>query len=64
MSWITDDWRLKVLALALAVMMLGAVAFSQNPPTTRTLTVPLIYRLPPNPPIIVTNGPSTVNVTF
>ena len=64
MSWITDDWRLKLLALALAVMMLGAVAFSQNPPTTRTLTVPLIYRLPPNPTIIVTNGPSTVNVTF
>jgi len=64
MSWITDDWRLKLLAVALAVMMLGAVAFSQNPPTTRTLTVPLIYRLPPNPTIIVTNGPSTVNVTF
>jgi len=64
MSWITDDWHLKLLALALAVMMLRAVAFSQNPPTTRTLTVPLIYRLPPNPTIIVTNGPSTVNVTF
>jgi hypothetical protein len=64
MSWITDDWRLKVLALGLAVLMLGAVAFSQNPPTTRTLTVALTYRLPSNPTIIITNGPSTINVTF
>jgi len=44
--------------------MLGAVAFSQNPPTTRTLTVPLTYRLPPSPTIIITSGPSTINVTF
>ncbi len=64
MSWIIDDWRLKLLALGLAVLMLGAVAFSQNPPTTRTLTVPLFYRLPPNPTIIVISGPSTINVTF
>ena len=64
MSWITDDWRLKLLALGLAVLMLGAVAFSQNPPTTRTLTVPLVYRLAPNPTIIVTTGPSSINVTF
>jgi YbbR domain-containing protein len=64
MSWITDDWRLKVLALGLAVLMLGAVAFSQNPPTTRTLTVLLAYRLPPNPTIIITTGPSSINVTF
>ncbi len=64
MSWITDDWRLKLLALGLAVLMLGAVAFSQNPPTTRTLTVPLIYRLAPNPTIIVISGPSSINVTF
>ncbi len=64
MSWITDDWRLKLLAFGLAILMLGAVAFSQNPPTTRTLTVPLIYRLAPNPTIIVISGPSTVNVTF
>jgi len=64
MSWITDDWRLKLLALGLAVLMLGAVAFSQNPPTTRTLTVALVYRLAPNPTIIVTSGPSSINVTF
>jgi hypothetical protein len=64
MSWITDDWRLKLLALGLAVLMLGAVAFSQNPPTTRTLTVPLVYRLAPNPTIVVISGPSSISVTF
>ena len=64
MSWITEDWRLKLLALGLAVLMLGAVAYSQNPPTIRTLSVPLIYRLPPNPSIIITNGPSKVDVTI
>lgn len=64
MSWIADDWRLKLLALGLAVLMLGAVAFSQNPPTTRTLTVPLNYRLPPSPTIIVTDGPSRIPVTI
>jgi len=64
MSWITDDWRLKLLALGLAVLMLGAVAFSQNPPTLRTLTVPLVYRLAPNPTIVVISGPTSINVTF
>lgn len=63
MSWITEDWRLKLLALGLAVVMLGAVAFSQNPPTIKALSVPLNYRLPPNPEIIITDGPPTVTVT-
>src|ERR1051326_912724 len=44
--------------------MLGAVAFSQNPPTIKTLSVPLNYRLPPNPGIIITNGPSKIPVTI
>ena len=35
MNLITDDWRLKLLAVGLALLMLGAVAFSQNPPTTK-----------------------------
>ncbi len=64
MSWITDDWRLKVLALGLAVLMLGAVAFSQNPSTIKSLSVPLNYRLPPNPGIIITDGPSKITVTI
>lgn len=63
MSWIIDDWRLKLLALVLAVAMLGAVAFSQNPPTFKPLSITLNYRLPPNPGIIITKGPSKINVT-
>ncbi|TMB87321.1 MAG: hypothetical protein E6J37_10550 [Chloroflexi bacterium] len=39
MSWVTDSWRLKLAAIGLAVLMLGAVAFAQNPPTFKTLTV-------------------------
>ncbi len=62
MSWITDDWRLKLLALVLAVLMLGAVAFSQNPPTTRTLPVPIGYSVPPS--IVILSPPTKTNVTF
>jgi len=64
-SWklITDDWRLKLLALGLAVLMLGAVAFSQNPPTSGTLTVGLTY---PNVPsnLVLMNPPSKIKVTY
>ncbi|HEV2035476.1 MAG TPA: CdaR family protein [Candidatus Dormibacteraeota bacterium] len=47
MTLITESWRLKLLALALAVVMLGAVAFSQS--NTRTIQVNMTYNnLPPN----------------
>ena len=64
MSWnlVTDEWRLKVLALALAVLMLGAVAFSQNPPTSKTMTFPISYTVPPN--IMLINPPTKTDVTF
>ena len=65
MSWriITDDWRLKLLAIGLAVLMLGAVAFSQNPPTTDSQTVPLAYaNIPSN--LTLLNFPSTATVTY
>jgi YbbR domain-containing protein len=64
MSWnlITDEWRLKLLAFGLAALMLGAVAFSQNPPTSKSLSVPLTY---PNVPskLILINPPNKINVT-
>lgn len=65
MSWglITDEWRLKLLALGLAVLILGAVAFSQNPPTTRSITVGLNYMRPPESVVLI-NPPSRVTVTF
>ena len=64
MSWglLTEDWRLKLLGLGLAILMLGAVAFSQNPPTQKTLTVGINYTVPPN--IVLINPPTKVNVTY
>jgi YbbR domain-containing protein len=62
MSWITDDWKLKILALGLAALMLGAVAFSQNPPTSKTFTKSIDYSsLPSN--LIVINPPARTTVT-
>jgi YbbR domain-containing protein len=61
---VTESWRLKLLALGLSVLMLGAVAFAQNPPTFRTITVsPIQYTVPDN--LIVINAPTktTVRVT-
>jgi YbbR domain-containing protein len=63
-SWVTESWRIKLLALGLSVLMLGAVAFAQNPPTFRTFTVsPIQYTVPDN--LIVINAPTrtTVRVT-
>jgi len=63
-SWVTESWRLKLLAIGLSVLMLGAVAFAQNPPTFKTLTASISYTsIPDN--LIVINGPTktTVRVT-
>jgi len=60
-SWITDDWRLKLLALGLAVLMLGAVAFAQNPPTRKTLTKEVNYKPATN--LVLINPPPSINVT-
>lgn len=62
MSWnlITDDWRLKLLAVGLSVVLLGAVAFSQNPPTSKTITKTIDYTVPPG--LIVINPPKTTTV--
>lgn len=61
MSWITDDWKLKLLAFGLAVLMLGAVAFSQNPPTSKTLQVGIIYSVPSG--LMLINPPKQTTVT-
>ncbi len=71
MSWnlITDDWRIKLLALGLAILMLGAVAFSQNPPTTGTTTIPITYTVPTDSstglsPIVLLNPPNHIAVSY
>ncbi len=67
MNWgiFTEDWRFKLLALGLAVLMLGAVAFSQNPPTSGSLTIPINYTGLGSPSnLILINAPSKTNVTY
>lgn len=61
MNLITDDWRLKLLAVGLAVLMLGAVAFSQNPPQTKTFSVPLSYTVGPD--LVIISAPTKTSVT-
>lgn len=47
MNLITESWRLKLLAIGLAALMLGAVAFSQV--NTKAIQVNMTYaNLPPN----------------
>lgn len=64
MNWgiVTEDWRLKLLGLGLAVLMLGAVAFSQNPPTSGNIQVPLNYNVGPD--IVILNPPTKVTVSY
>lgn len=61
MSWVTDSWRLKLLALGLSVLMLGAVAFSQNPTTSKTFSVSIVYTVPST--LILINPPTKTTVT-
>ena len=63
MNWVTESWRFKLLALGLSVLMLGAVAFSQNPPTTKTLTVPIAFNQTVPNNLVLINPPSKTNVT-
>jgi YbbR domain-containing protein len=63
-SWvtlITNEWRLKLLAFGLAVLMLGAVAFSQNPPTIKTITVGLNYNVKDG--LVLINPPSKTTLS-
>jgi hypothetical protein len=61
-SYITESWRLKLLAIGLSILMLGAVAFSQNPPTFKTLTVPIVYTGTVPTDLILINPPTKINV--
>ena len=60
MSWITDDWKLKLLALALSVLTLGAVAFSQTPTTQKIFNPAIDYNVPSS--LVIINPPLKVPV--
>ena len=62
MNVITDNWRLKLLAVGLAILMLGAVAFSENPPRSKTLSVALHYDTGSG--MILINPPTKTLVTI
>jgi len=63
-NWVTESWRLKLLAIGLSVLMLGAVAFAQNPPTFKTLTASITYSPIPDSLIVISGPPKTsVRVT-
>lgn len=60
---ITDHWRLKSLALVLAVLLFGAVAFAQNPITVRTIAAVSINGYSnESPDLVLVNFPRTVDV--
>ena len=62
MSWLVGNWRLKLLALVLAVALLAAVAFSENPPAIQNVSVGVAYQnLPPT--LVAVDPPATVKVT-
>jgi hypothetical protein len=58
---VASHWRLKVLALLLAIGLLGAVAFSDNPPEYVTVPEKVEYVFPPDNPNanLVLIGPET-----
>jgi len=63
MTWIVDNWQLKLLALVLSLGLFAAVAFQQNPVTTNLISAPIQYDgLSPSQSIFA--APSTEKVTL
>ncbi len=57
------NWRLKLLALVLAISLLAAVAFSENPPTFTTVPVKVEYQPEPSKlNLVLTKYQTTVSV--
>ena len=64
-GWVVSHWRLKLLALVLAIGLLGAVAFSENPPEYVTVSEKVEYVFPPDNPssnLVLTNPKTSVDV--
>jgi YbbR domain-containing protein len=65
MSWIIQNWQLKLLALVLSLGLFAAVAFAQNPIVVSPVTAPLSYDgLSPSETIIYSGQPTQrINVS-
>ena len=61
MRWLVANWKLKLLAIGLALALLLTVAFSENPPTVRMVRVGLTYVNVPAQ-YVVLNPPTSVDV--
>jgi hypothetical protein len=61
-SWIVANWRLKLLAVVLAIGLLTAVAFSENPVEGRTVPVGVQYVNKPDNLVLV-QPPARVSVS-
>jgi YbbR domain-containing protein len=72
MSWIIQNWQLKLLALVLSLGLFAAVAFQQNPITNAQIKAPVaydglspsqsIFGAPPTVPITVTGTRANVQL--
>jgi YbbR domain-containing protein len=62
MSWLVGSWRLKLLALALALVLLAAVSFWENPPEVSSVPVGLSYQNLPSELVLI-DPPTRANVT-
>ena len=64
MSWIANNWRLKLLALGLAVVLVFAVGYSQYPIQTQTVDAKINYNNSPPVGLVVNGPPATTRVTL
>ncbi len=64
MTWLFNNWQLKLLALALTLGLLGAVAFSENPVAFKTVPAKVLYvGLPDNLVLLEPTTSVSVQVT-
>src|SRR5258708_18517159 len=64
MSWITSDWRLKLLAVGLAAVLLFVVGYSQYPIQTATVDAKVNYDNAMPVGLEVNNPPVTSKVAI
>ncbi|MBO0684728.1 MAG: hypothetical protein J2P45_16360 [Candidatus Dormibacteraeota bacterium] len=62
LAWIVSHWRLKLLALVLAIGLLATAAFSQNPPQYTTIAEKVEYVFPTNSNLVVISPKTSVDV--
>lgn len=62
LAWIVSHWRLKLLALVLAIGLLATAAFSQNPPQYTTIAEKVEYVFPTNSNLAVVRPKTSVDV--